>query len=334
MGKSFLMMFTSFLLFCLPLATTSAQSSKSASGWTTAGASGGGTMQFSGPSGVAVDSKGRIYVADQGNSRIVRMDDMTGANWRSITGGDIITSAPMEPITTDFDNQGMLYIANYFTDSALGDVVRIASVYDPTSYEVVEPGTPNTCATALAIDRTIDRVYYAQGSSVLSWKPTVNIAAKPLTYDTGMGPIQSLAADGGVVYFIVAYPSPVALCSWNPAQAGTPKSTSIGLMNPSDIMIKGGYVYVADLGPAVAPAPKILRFTTNLDYVDSFSGPEHDPLIMPMRFIKTLDNQIVVQDENFDGIFDRFLSFTSMTGTDWRSWYPDGDPIRGFNPVN
>ena len=45
------------------------------------GTAGSGTGQFNGPSGVAVNSAGRILVADEQNHRIVRVDGMTGAGW-------------------------------------------------------------------------------------------------------------------------------------------------------------------------------------------------------------------------------------------------------------
>jgi hypothetical protein len=38
-------------------------------------------LQFLVPSGLFVDSEGKIYVGDTGNNRIVRFDDMTGTNW-------------------------------------------------------------------------------------------------------------------------------------------------------------------------------------------------------------------------------------------------------------
>src|SRR6266478_4871877 len=39
--------------------------------------------QFYGPSGIALDSGGRIYITDTYNDRIVRVDDMNGTNWTS-----------------------------------------------------------------------------------------------------------------------------------------------------------------------------------------------------------------------------------------------------------
>ncbi|MCD6595353.1 T9SS type A sorting domain-containing protein, partial [bacterium] len=55
-------------------------------GWISYGdtISGSDTGQFNGAGGVAIDSLGRIYIADFWNSRIVRIDDMTGAGWTEL----------------------------------------------------------------------------------------------------------------------------------------------------------------------------------------------------------------------------------------------------------
>src|SRR5579863_9181738 len=47
------------------------------------GTQGSGVGQFYGPQGIALDSAGRIYIADRKSTRIVRMDDMNGTNWIS-----------------------------------------------------------------------------------------------------------------------------------------------------------------------------------------------------------------------------------------------------------
>src|SRR6266852_9661881 len=39
--------------------------------------------QFYGANGIALDSAGRIYIADTYNGRVVRIDDMNGTNWTS-----------------------------------------------------------------------------------------------------------------------------------------------------------------------------------------------------------------------------------------------------------
>jgi sugar lactone lactonase YvrE len=50
------------------------------------GSQGGGVGQFYGAYGIALDSAGRIYVADTYNCRVVRFDDMNGTNWTSYGG--------------------------------------------------------------------------------------------------------------------------------------------------------------------------------------------------------------------------------------------------------
>src|SRR5271166_4168485 len=47
------------------------------------GTQGSGVGQFYGPQGIALDSSGRIYIADLYNNRIVRIDDLNGTNWSS-----------------------------------------------------------------------------------------------------------------------------------------------------------------------------------------------------------------------------------------------------------
>jgi sugar lactone lactonase YvrE len=57
--------------------------------WVTFGTMGNGTSQFNAPLGVVLGGGGVIYIADTGNDRIVRMDDMTGTNWSAYgTGGN------------------------------------------------------------------------------------------------------------------------------------------------------------------------------------------------------------------------------------------------------
>lgn len=51
------------------------------------GGYGSGRGRFLRPSGLALDSRGRIYVADTGNDRIVRMDGIDGSGWTVFRGG-------------------------------------------------------------------------------------------------------------------------------------------------------------------------------------------------------------------------------------------------------
>jgi DNA-binding beta-propeller fold protein YncE len=45
------------------------------------GETGSGRGRFSQPMDIALDEAGRIYVADMGNRRIVRIDELDGSGW-------------------------------------------------------------------------------------------------------------------------------------------------------------------------------------------------------------------------------------------------------------
>jgi len=85
----------------------------SGSGWTALGSLGNGTNQFINPAGVAVDASGHIYIADVGNSRIVRMDDMNGTNWTTIGSSGRGASQFKSPNGVAVDASGHIYIADY-----------------------------------------------------------------------------------------------------------------------------------------------------------------------------------------------------------------------------
>ncbi len=46
--------------------------------WTSFGTHGSGTGQFISPQSISIDPAGRIWVLDNGNGRLIRMDDMNG----------------------------------------------------------------------------------------------------------------------------------------------------------------------------------------------------------------------------------------------------------------
>lgn len=48
------------------------------------GEQGDGKGQFLLPRSLAVDRQGRLYIADEGNARVVRIDDMQGTNWTAL----------------------------------------------------------------------------------------------------------------------------------------------------------------------------------------------------------------------------------------------------------
>ena len=87
------------------------------------GSQGSDIGQFYGAYGIALDSAGRIYVADTYNCRIVRIDDMTGSNWTSLGDGNCAPGQGEfnDPSGIAVDSAGRIYVA----DTGNSRVVRI-----------------------------------------------------------------------------------------------------------------------------------------------------------------------------------------------------------------
>jgi len=87
------------------------------------GTRGSGVNQFDGnyTNGIAIDSQDRLYIADANNHRIVRIDDMTGANWTTFVIP--ATSPAALPIGVAVETGTNPRI--YFTDRANAAVYRM-----------------------------------------------------------------------------------------------------------------------------------------------------------------------------------------------------------------
>jgi len=74
------------------------------------GTQGSDVGQFYGAYGIALDSAGRIYIADTYNGRIVRIDDMNGTNWASFGtyGSDV--GQFNNPMAISIDSAGRIYV--------------------------------------------------------------------------------------------------------------------------------------------------------------------------------------------------------------------------------
>jgi uncharacterized membrane protein/sugar lactone lactonase YvrE len=98
-------------------------------------------LGFHFPYGIDIDSKGRIYVSDTHNARVVRFDDMTGANW--VQRGDRLKWDAERnhfkwPLGVAVDAQDRLYVA----DSGNNRLVRLDDVggKDWTIFDVSPSG--------------------------------------------------------------------------------------------------------------------------------------------------------------------------------------------------
>ncbi len=80
--------------------------------WKAFGSAGTGADQLSGPAATATDSRGRSYVVDQGNSRIVRIDDMIGTNWIFFGSQGLEDNQFCGPLGIAVDKSGRVYVAD------------------------------------------------------------------------------------------------------------------------------------------------------------------------------------------------------------------------------
>ena len=96
------------------------------------GTQGTGVGQFYGPSGIALDSAGRIYITDTYNDRIVRINDMNGTNWTSFgTYGSGVGQFAI-PSSISIDPAGHIWVL----DNGNGRLVRMDDM-NGTNWTVV-----------------------------------------------------------------------------------------------------------------------------------------------------------------------------------------------------
>jgi streptogramin lyase len=109
-------------------------------GWTAFGTVGSGDNQFVCPRDIFVDGAGKIFIADSGNNRIVRLDDMAGAGWTAFGAagaGPGQFSIYMDSLFVD--TAGRIYVA----DSGNNHIIRIDDMSGAgwTSFGTLGSGT-------------------------------------------------------------------------------------------------------------------------------------------------------------------------------------------------
>src|SRR5258706_6689535 len=89
------------------------------------GTQGSDVGQFYGANGIALDSAGRIYIADTYNGRVVRIDDMNGMNWTSFGtwGSDVGQFMNLSGISVD--SAGRIYVM----DTGTNRLVRMDNIH-------------------------------------------------------------------------------------------------------------------------------------------------------------------------------------------------------------
>ncbi len=118
----------------------------------TYGTQGSDVGQFYGANGIALDSAGRIYIADTYNGRVVRIDDMNGTNWTSFGAWGSDVGQFMDLSGISIDSAGRIYVmdtgnnrlvrmddmngANWTTMSGIGSGVgQFAQYVAPVAFD-------------------------------------------------------------------------------------------------------------------------------------------------------------------------------------------------------
>ncbi len=128
---------------------------------TTYGTQGSGVGQFYGAYGMALDSSGRIYVADTYNARIVRIDDFKGTNWTTLGTYGSGEGQFKNPNAISIDAAGKIYVM----DTGNSRLVRIDDM-NGTNWTVATTGVGSGVSqfaqysTAVAFD-TFGSIYFA-----------------------------------------------------------------------------------------------------------------------------------------------------------------------------
>jgi hypothetical protein len=191
---------------------------------TTYGTQGSGVGQFYGAYGMAVDSSGRIFVADTYNSRIVRIDDFKGTNWTTFGTYGSGDGQFNNPNAISIDAAGKIYVM----DSGNSRLVRIDDM-NGTNWTVATTGLGSGVgqfaqySTAVAFD-TFGSIYVADTGNQRI------VRMDDLTGNGWTSLTQSLPIGGSIFSFV----------------------------NPVGVAVdSAGRIYVAEAGPPTASVIRI-----------------------------------------------------------------------------
>ncbi len=217
------------------------------------GTQGTGAGQFYGPSGIALDASGRLYITDTYNDRIVRVDDMNGTNWTTFgtygTGAGQFTG----PQSVSIDPAGHIWIL----DSS-GRLIRMDDMNGTNWTTVGSAGSGvgqfGALSSAPGFD-TLGRIYVADAGNrrvarfddlnFTNWTTlSQSQPVGPYIYLFG-GPIGVVTDPGGKIYVadgtnLVRVDDMTGL-NWTSVSLGTFSPHTIAIDSSGMVVLGNGY---------------------------------------------------------------------------------------------
>lgn len=299
------------------------------------------------PGGAQVDVQmlEKLFIPDQGGSRIARIDDIGGGNWG--------TSGFYTPYDLELGPDGRIYVANQSGD--FDDVLAFDTIDDP-SPAVIDANSFGV--QAVGIDHSSGLVYYGgsnDGPYLLRRRiadPTsVDLDLTTLIFSlfsfSGVwgiavddnGNVYASGLDNGDPAPIVVKIDPTAgtvLWTTNLPSSGF----DVNAASQTDVVHTGGRIYAAN--PSGTNGSMIVELDSGTGAViDSFGSYPSDPLNPgkgefggPRRFVAVGNRRLtVIDDDGMGGDFrveDRLVSFENVDGDGWQTYGTTGSDAGTF----
>jgi hypothetical protein len=228
----------------------------------------------------------KIIIPDYQNSRVVQINNITGAGWIEISMN--------QPYDVDFDSSGRIYISNNNRINRMNGIEGTSVDYkffDAANYQ------------AIAIDRTNNFIYYYRNSTQLLYRDSLVETPEPSVQTPLPLPgitftnIRGLAVDDyGSLYIAATISEGNRVIKYNPTTTEISQYSN-DLLLSWDVIVKNGNLYVADYDNVSFNSSKIIQLSLDLNYSAQLGTAGASPFYGPHRFLAILNNRFYLIDE-------------------------------------